>query len=404
MKKILLQLSIVIVLLFVAGCHTNIIDLDKYPDSGYGSSLDFDDRSQLNQRVSAEGHFCEVKFYSESGWRLLVENEENYQWITISSKESDKEGSYRVLFGVDENLTGVERKATFQLIGNGDSKAETIVITQSPIREDGTPPPPYEEDSYTDVVEKITIHRYYNGGDDGSTDEWRFVYDSPSSATIVSMDLFSLYPEPEGEVLNEQISIIDNRVIEHNCFGIKYPEQRYDLLYKKFIEFTMNDRNMITQMLVQDFDYSREEPNPEAIISDRNFSYANHRRVTQRTSANYNEIRCEWIDGNMIYCEAVDQFNGAINQSYSFTYHVRPNDRANIDLNSFLMDDFYSALGLHGKRCQNLFSSMVDSYHMRIDFQYTFDEQGRVATMAKQKSYDGDPRSERVEFEIHYRQ
>lgn len=399
MKKILFQLFIVMLFPFATGCHTNIINLDEYDDLEYGSSLDFKDRSQLKQRVSAEGHFCELNFDSEGGWRLLVEDEEILKWLTISSRESNKEGSHRLLFGVDENSTGVERTASFQIMGNGDTKAQTIVIIQSAKCEDGSLPLPYEEDTYTDVVEKIAMYINSNSAGDRTFDEWRFVYDSPSSAKIVRMDFFSIYPDED--FLNEEI-IIDDKVIEHNTYDIKYPEQQYTIFTKKHIEFTMNSRNMITYMLVHDYDYSWEQ-SQEPIIGERNFSYANHRRAAQRSSANYNDVRCEWVDGNVTQCKAVDYYNGAINQSYTFSFNPEPNNRANIDLNSFLMDDLYSAIGLHGKKCKNLFSSVVDLYKKRIDFQYTFDDKGRVSTIKKQTSYEDSPKIENVLFEIFYR-
>lgn len=373
-------MSIAALALLLSGCHTNIIELGDGDGPGGGggdnnSSLIVLDRSQLNQQIYAESRVCEVTFTTQLGWELSFSDDPMHRWISVSPTRAEYGGQYTLSINVDENTSGYERPTTLYLYSDGES--ETITIRQSGQRSDGTTPPPYQEDTYTDIVERVIVQSFTNGEPDLMWREWRFGYNGDR---IGFMELFQY--TPEGENLLDQIYVQDRYAIERNVYGVKTADGWYELVYKYYSELTVNEQNFITQERVQEFNY-RDESSEEPRLYEQTVSYKDYRRVVVRRSDGPIAMEYHWVDGNQIQLSEVNTVSGEKNTIQSYVYRSELNDRANIDLNALLAGDMFSVAGVFGKRSQNLLSSFTDHRGGVVNFVYTFDEQQRVATITR---------------------
>lgn len=398
MKKILSFVPFAALLLLLTGCYTNVIDLDEIGGDGDGDgdgsnqTLVIQDRSQLEQQIFAESRICEVTFTTQNGWNVEIVDEQMRRWVTPSPAYSENGGMYTLSISVDENSTGQERTAVLRLFSNGES--ETITIHQSPRLSDGSVPPPYEKDTYTDRVERISFQEYYAGEALPILKEWRFLYTPQES--IYNMALFLV--DNIGEGMEQQINILDYNFIVQDIYGLIMPEERYDVIRRIEMETTVNEYNFITHQVLREFNFQNGgEPN----VSNINIRYSNYRMVAERLNE-YSTNEYQWEEGNMVAQKETNSLSGEANTRYRFDYSTVPNDKANIDLNAFLSDNMYAAAGLLGKRSQMLLTSISDNKGGMKSFVYTFDGQGRVETIARNHSFNGTAELATTLFTIHY--
>lgn len=396
MKKILRFIPISALVLFMTGCYTNVIDLDDEGGGGDDNNkvLVISDPSQLNQQIFAESRICEVKFSSEFGWEINNMDEQTRKWITLSPSHSEVGGSFTLSISVDENASGGDRTAILQLFSGG--KDETIIITQFSTYKDGSQPQPYEPDVYTDIVEKIVLQNSSNGEIEPPTREWRFI----TNHTTRKVDIMSLYlTDPHDERAEEQIIIHDYRILERTAFGLIQPNDRWDVMFRQYSELSVNPYNFLTYQHIEELDY-QNGANPEPIIREIIYRYSAYRRVSEQSDGHIYEY--QWADGNMVEQKETPVYGEESNTLYSLIYRTEPNDRANIDLNTLLSGDMYSAMGLLGKRSKNLLESITDSKGGVINFEYSFDQKGRVETITQRVGFNGSIESVSTVFTVHY--
>lgn len=391
MKKILRFIPMVAWGLFMTGCYTNVIDLDDDDEGGGGDNAELviADRTQLNQQIFAESSVCEVRFTSEFGWDVNNTDELTRKWIAISPSHSEVGGSFTLSIIVDENASGGDRTATLQLFSGSDN--ETITINQSSTYKDGSQPQPYVPDVYTDIVDKIVLQNSSNGEVEPSTREWCFI----TNHTTGKVDMMSLrLKDPHDERVAEQIIIHDYRILERTVFGLMPPGDRWDMMLQQHGELSVNAHNFITQQQLRELNYQHED-SQEPILHEITYLYSAYRRVSERDGYNINEYR--WTNENMT--ERVDM---TTTNALKFAYGTHNNDRANIDINSFLNGEMYAAIGLLGKRSKNLLGSITDYKGGVINFDYSFDEKGRVQTVTEKHSFGGISESTSIVYTIYY--
>lgn len=390
MRKIKSFIRCILLVITLTSCYTNIIDLNEIEngedDKKHG--LTVTDRSQLEQRITAESKICEVEFTTDSEWQVHIKTEEMQQWASVSPEYSENQGLQTLNIHVDENDTRQYRTAELTLSSGG--KEETITISQSPQYADGTTPKPYNPDPYTDILSKISVQRFYNDVPDESWYEWRFVYDR-SQQKISNMGYYLL-----SERCYENYYITDN-LIEHNLYGLKLPEESFELLKKETLNLKVNKYNFIISNKLFIFDYEHETPDP--IESQTQFTYSAYRRIAAKTN-NISTIY-SWQNENLTQ-QSEQIANEKTKTLFTYTYSEALNNKTNVDLNAFLMSDMYAAAGLMGKRSKNLLLSSTyfkgDTQH----FEYTFDEQERVKTIIKKTLYNGNIESESIVYTMYY--
>lgn len=390
MKKILLLIPSAAFTLLLTGCYTNVIDLDDNNGGGGGDTsnreLVISDPTQLNQQIFAESNICEVQFTSKQGWNLNYTDEQTQKWITISPSHSEFGGSFTLSIGVDENQTGGDRTAKLQLISG--SANETITINQSSRNKDGSEPLPYEKDAYTDIVEKVELEYVTNGEIGPWSREWRFQTD-PANWQVYTIELYSI--DSNGEKIDEVIVLLDYMILIHDVFGVLQPDNRWEVVRQQRRELVVNTNNFIIQQQLIEFNF-QDENRPESIPLHIIHRYANSRRVAEQVDNN--SYKYQWRDGNMI-----EKLDVTTSNAIQFGYGVQRNNRTNIDLNSLLNGDMYAAMGLFGKRSEKLLESITDYKGGITNFEYSFDQNGRVKTITKS---DGSGESSSSVFTVHY--
>lgn len=395
MKKIL-TLLIITLSIFMTGCYTNVIDLDDEGggDNGNNTGLVIADRTQLNQQIFAESSVCEVKFTSQTSWEVnFMDNNEAQSWIAFSPSIVEYGGGHTLSIYVDENSTGAHRTATLRLYSGGQS--ETITINQSGKLSDGSTPPPYKKDSYTDIVERVSVQAYTNDVIESSwRTEWRFI-PNPETGEVYTMRYFLI--NSEGEEMEQEINN-NGFTIDHAFFGF-ISRDSYEVIRRRHSQVVLNACNFIIRQDIQEFDY-QNEVNPEPIRWEVIHRYSAYRRVSERDELGTTEYR--WTDGNMVEQKQTPNYSEESSTLFTYAYRTELNDRTNIDLNALLGEDMYAAIGLLGKRSKNLLSSITDAKAGVTFFEYSFDPKGRVETIILKRSFDGNIDSFSTVFTVHY--
>lgn len=394
MKRILILL-IIALSVCMTGCYTNVIDLDdEGGGNGNNTKLVIADRTQLNQQIFAESRVCEVNFRSQTGWNVnFMDNNEAQSWIAFSPSIVEYGGEHTLSINVDENSTGAHRTATLRLYSGGQS--ETITINQSGKLSDGSTPPPYEKESYTDIVERVSVQAYtYDVIESSWSTEWRFV-SNPETGEVYTMRYFLI--NYENEEIEQEINN-NGFMIDHAFFGF-VSQDSYEVIRRQHHQVVLNGCNFIIHQDIKEFDY-QNGANPEPIRREVTHRYSAYRRVSERDEWITNDYR--WEDGNMVEQKQTQNYSEESITRFTYTYRTELNDRTNIDLNALLGEDVYAAIGLLGKRSKNLLSSITDAKAGVTFFEYSFDAKGRVETITLKRSFDGNIDSFSTVFTVHY--
>lgn len=380
MKKKLQLIFLAAFAMLLTGCYTNVINLSDTEGGGSGggsgggggednTELILHDPAQRNIQIFAENQTCSIEFTTQRGWNVYIPDSQAQSWVTVTPSRSDNGGKFTLYIIIDENTYRGERSMILNIYSGNAS--ETIFISQAGHYQDGTQPQPYERDTYTDIVEKITVQNYLNGEAESSIREWHFFTNYESGETN-TMECYLL--DTDLEIRVEQISFLNYSITEHLVYGQTQP---YDIVYRQRGEVLLNHHNFITRQQLQEFNYQFDN-NPEPTQKEIVYQYTNYRRVSE-----WNFCEYLWNNGNMtkqVY---------ASDNVVKFAYGVEKNDKANIDLNTFLLGDMYAAMGLFGKRSSNLITSITDNKGGVSNFDYSFDTQRRVRTVTRRWATNG---------------
>lgn len=373
MKKKILSILLFTLAGVLAGCHTNIIDWNDIGggDDGKGDddpiALTIHDPSQLDQRIAAESRVCEVAFTVLSAWSTEIPDEDMLRWITLTPRYSEITGEQTLRILADENTTGGERTAQFILRCAGES--ETITITQSPRRSDGTTPEPYQPDPYTDIVSRIAVRDLLNQTAGAPSFEWRFGFDE-QQRRVYRAEYLGLAQGQEFYI--DDYNFPDDRTIDHYVYSLDESGVTSTVIRQESAEITVNDYGHIRRQTTRVFDNTNGNPEPTEYQTI--YSYSEYRLASAQTDGR--NVVYVWSNGNLEQSGMEGE-----KTEYTYGYNDRRNDRTNIDLNALLCSDVYRAVGLLGKRSRNLLASRTHAKGAQDKFEYTFDADGRVNTI-----------------------
>lgn len=360
---------------------------------------------ELDASIAADELNHTISFNATQSWTASVQETTRAEsWITIYPT-SGEAGENRIEVTLTENTGTQSREATITIVCGGEQI--TITITQRAVGEPDPDPDPNEPQrpEFPEVTPEnrlayieIAIHEYYNQNQE---------YTSKHLATLAYDDQGQLYrlgyytfdeertdrlsssDETTLEWSSEKISTTNQYMeIGKNNYGISIPYRG-----EHSQDYQLSAGGLITSTTDPDGGIQRFTYNTDGTLASSTFTDPYDPEENYQTTMT-------WQDGNLMSIQTTG--SNKDQGSATFTYTEYSNPWAGIDVGAIAfteLEEVNLLIGSCGITSRNLPASRTEESEVTT-YEYTFDGEGRVSTIAMTTT-DGGDRSEYT-YTLHY--